>query len=91
MSSSSWILEPEEAWYRKYRIDLDTPRLLLRPLISEDADWLTLLFTDRELSTAWSTRGGWNLVEFPAPPFSHCLAAARAKSQLRAGQPQWNV
>jgi hypothetical protein len=48
-------------------------------------------FTDRELSTAWSTRGGWNLVEFPAPPFSHCLAAARAKSQLRAGQPQWNV
>ncbi len=41
-------------------------------------------FTDRELSTAWSTRGGWNLVEFPAPPFSHCLAAARATSQLRA-------
>ena len=48
-------------------------------------------FTDRELSTAWSTRGGWNLVEFPAPPFSHCLAAARATSQLRAGEPQWNV
>ena len=48
-------------------------------------------FTDRELSTAWSTRGGWNLVEFPAPPFSHCLAAARAESQLRAREPQWNV
>ena len=46
-------------------------------------------FTDRELSTAWSTRGGWNLVEFPAPPFSHCLAAARAESQLRAREPQW--
>src|ERR1700692_605271 len=46
-------------------------------------------FTDRELSTAWSTRGGWNLVEFPAPPFSHCLAAARAESQLRAQEPQW--
>ena len=48
-------------------------------------------FTDRELSTAWSTRGGWNLVEFPAPPFSHCLAAARAESQLYAREPQWNV
>src|ERR1700722_3649146 len=48
-------------------------------------------FTDRELSTAWSTCGGWNLVEFPAPPFSHCLAAARAESQLRAREPQWNV
>jgi hypothetical protein len=48
-------------------------------------------FTDRELSTAWNTRGGWNLVEFPAPPFSHCLAAARAESQLRAREPPWNV
>jgi hypothetical protein len=48
-------------------------------------------FTGRELSTAWSTRGGWNLVEFPAPPFCHCLAAARAKSRLRAREPQWNV
>jgi SAM-dependent methyltransferase len=49
-------------------------------------------FTDRELSAAWNTPGGdWNLVEFPAPPFSHCLAAARAKSQLRTGQPQRSV
>ena len=41
-------------------------------------------FRDRELSSAWNTPGGdWNLVEFPAPPFSHCLAAARAKSPLR--------
>jgi SAM-dependent methyltransferase len=45
-------------------------------------------FADRELSAAWSTPGGdWNLVEFAAPPFSHCLAAARAKSHsdLEAG------
>jgi hypothetical protein len=48
-------------------------------------------FTERELSTAWGIRGGWNLVEFPAPPFSHCLAATRAKWQLRAREPQWNV
>jgi SAM-dependent methyltransferase len=46
-------------------------------------------FTDRELSAAWNTPGGdWNLVEFPAPPFSHCLAAARAKSRLPTGEPQ---
>src|SRR5450631_1600683 len=46
-------------------------------------------FTDRELSAAWGTADGdWNLVEFPAPPFSHCLAAARARSRLRTEEPQ---
>jgi hypothetical protein len=41
-------------------------------------------FANRELSAAWTAaRGDWNLVEFPAPPFSHCLAAVRAESQLR--------
>jgi SAM-dependent methyltransferase len=49
-------------------------------------------FTDRELSVAWNAAGGdWNLVEFPAPPFSHCLAAARAKSQLCTQEPQRSV
>jgi hypothetical protein len=49
-------------------------------------------FTDRELSAAWNTVGGdWNLAEFPAPPFSHCLAAARAKSRPRTGEPQGSV
>jgi SAM-dependent methyltransferase len=49
-------------------------------------------FTDRELSAAWNTPDGdWNLVEFPAPPFSHCLAAARAKPRLRTGEPQGSV
>ncbi len=49
-------------------------------------------FTDRELSAAWNTAAGdWNLVEFPAPPFSHCLAAARAQSRLRTGEPQRSV
>ena len=49
-------------------------------------------FTDRELSAAWNTPGGdWNLVEFPAPPFSHCLAAARAKPRLRTAEPQGSV
>jgi SAM-dependent methyltransferase len=49
-------------------------------------------FTDRELSAAWNAAGGdWNLVEFPAPPFSHCLAAARAKSQRRTEEPQRRV
>jgi hypothetical protein len=42
-------------------------------------------FAEHELSTAWSTAGGdWDLVEFPAPPFGHCLAASRANSRLRA-------
>jgi SAM-dependent methyltransferase len=46
-------------------------------------------FTDRELSAAWNTPcGDWNLVEFPAPPFSHCLAAARGKSRLPTGESQ---
>jgi len=41
-------------------------------------------FTDGELSDAWGSGGAdWNLVEFPALPFSHCLAAARRRS--RAG------
>jgi SAM-dependent methyltransferase len=49
-------------------------------------------FTGRELSAAWNTAGGdWNLVEFLAPPFSHCLAAARAKSRLPTGEPQRSV
>jgi SAM-dependent methyltransferase len=39
-------------------------------------------FTDRELSAAWNAAGGdWNLVEFSALPFSHCLAAT-CKSRL---------
>jgi RimJ/RimL family protein N-acetyltransferase len=42
-------LDIEEAWRRKYRIDLDTPRLLLRPLIAEDVDWLAQLFADPEV------------------------------------------
>jgi hypothetical protein len=38
-------------------------------------------FKDRELSAAWSTAGGadWDLEEFPAPPFSHCLVAVRGR------------
>jgi RimJ/RimL family protein N-acetyltransferase len=43
-------LDIEEAWRRKYRINLETPRLLLRPLILEDVDWLTDLFADPEVN-----------------------------------------
>jgi RimJ/RimL family protein N-acetyltransferase len=43
-------LDIEEAWRRKYRIDLETPRLILRPLIEEDVDWLAGLFTDPEVN-----------------------------------------
>jgi hypothetical protein len=43
-------LDIEEAWRRKYRIELDTPRFLLRPLILEDVDWLTHLFADPEVN-----------------------------------------
>jgi len=43
-------LEIEEAWRRKHRIHLETPRLLLRPLVLEDVDWLAGLFADREVN-----------------------------------------
>ena len=43
-------MDIDEAWRRKYRIDLETPRLLLRPLINEDVDWLAQLFTDPEVN-----------------------------------------
>jgi RimJ/RimL family protein N-acetyltransferase len=39
-----------ESWRRKYRIPLETPRLLLRPLILEDQHWLSLLFADPEVN-----------------------------------------
>jgi RimJ/RimL family protein N-acetyltransferase len=43
-------LDIQEAWRRKYRIHLETPRFLLRPLIAADADWLADLFTDPEVN-----------------------------------------
>ena len=43
-------MDIEEAWRRKYRINLETRRLLLRPLIAGDEDWLTQLFTDPEVA-----------------------------------------
>jgi RimJ/RimL family protein N-acetyltransferase len=43
-------LDIEEAWRRKYRIDLETARFLLRPLISTDADWLAQLFVDPQVN-----------------------------------------
>jgi RimJ/RimL family protein N-acetyltransferase len=44
------IEDIEEAWRGKYRIDLETPRLRLRPLIDEDVDWLADLFADPEVN-----------------------------------------
>ena len=43
-------MDIEEAWRRKYRIALETPRFLLRPFIMEDVDWLAHLFADPEVS-----------------------------------------
>jgi len=43
-------LDFEATWRRRFRIDLETPRLLLRPLIPEDVDWLARLFADPEVS-----------------------------------------
>lgn len=46
-------------------------------------------FTGRELSAAWTAAAGeWNLVEFQALPFSHCLAAARPNFRAHSGEPQ---
>jgi RimJ/RimL family protein N-acetyltransferase len=36
----------EAEWRATYRIPLETPRLLLRPLIPTDAQWLAALFAD---------------------------------------------
>jgi len=43
-------LDIQEDWRREYRIALETPRLLLRPLIAGDEDWLIQLFTDPEVN-----------------------------------------
>ena len=43
-------MDIQEAWRRKYRIHLETPRFLLRPLIAADADWLADLFADPEVN-----------------------------------------
>ena len=43
-------MDIQEAWRRKYRIHLETPRFLLRPLIADDAAWLTDLFVDPEVN-----------------------------------------
>src|SRR5439155_19771423 len=42
--------EIDEAWRRKYRIELDTRRLLLRPLQHGGADWLAGLLTGAEVN-----------------------------------------
>jgi RimJ/RimL family protein N-acetyltransferase len=43
-------LDIEDDWRRECRIHLETPRLLLRPLVTEDVDWLTPLFADPEVN-----------------------------------------
>jgi RimJ/RimL family protein N-acetyltransferase len=43
-------LDIEHARRRKFRIDLETPRFLLRPLIADDADWLADLLADPEVN-----------------------------------------
>ena len=43
-------LDMEEAWRRKYRVDLETSRFLLRPLTMEDVDWLADLCADPEVT-----------------------------------------
>ena len=46
----------EDIWRRKFRINLETPRFVLRPLIAEDVQWLTELFRDVDVNRfLWST------------------------------------
>jgi RimJ/RimL family protein N-acetyltransferase len=40
-----------ESWGRKYRIQIDTPRCLLRRFAAEDVEWLTDLIADPEVET----------------------------------------
>jgi len=39
-----------ERWRRKYRIDLETTRLVLRPLVPEDVDWISDISVDPEVN-----------------------------------------
>ena len=43
-------MEFETALRRRYRIHLETPRFLLRPLVIGDVDWLTPLLADPEVN-----------------------------------------
>ena len=38
-----------ESWGQKYRIQIDTPRCLLRRFVAEDVEWLTDLIADPEV------------------------------------------
>jgi RimJ/RimL family protein N-acetyltransferase len=40
----------DDHWRREFRIDLETPRFLLRPLIAEDLEWLTVLLADADVN-----------------------------------------
>jgi len=40
----------QDVWRRKYRIPLETPRLLLRPFVDEDEGWLAGLHLDPEVT-----------------------------------------
>jgi RimJ/RimL family protein N-acetyltransferase len=42
-------LDIQEVWRRKFRIELETGRFLLRPLIDGDVDWLADLLCDAEV------------------------------------------
>ena len=46
----NWGLSLQETWRRKYRIQMETRRCLLRPFIEDDLDWLTDLLVDREVN-----------------------------------------
>jgi RimJ/RimL family protein N-acetyltransferase len=50
VASYTGTLDIEEAWRRKYRIPLETPRLRLRPLIEEDVGWLADLFAGPDVN-----------------------------------------
>jgi RimJ/RimL family protein N-acetyltransferase len=52
--------EIEQEWRRKHRIELETPRLLMRPLRDDDADWLAELLCDTEVA-----RFLWECAETP--------------------------
>jgi RimJ/RimL family protein N-acetyltransferase len=42
-------LSLQEVWRSKYRIDLETPRFLLRPFTNDDVAWLSDLLSDAQV------------------------------------------
>jgi len=61
--------ELEQEWRRKHRIELQTPRLVMRPLRDEDVEWLAPLLCDTAVATFL-----WECAETPDQGRKYAIA-----------------